>query len=130
MKQRGFTLITGILLLIGVLIMGLVSLSLVHFSVDASQISSQFYSEIAAAADGCMEEGIVRLRRDSAFSAASLTLGNVSCTITSAFISGSDYRLTVISSNAPGDSLTIQATIRRTVAGQTTTLQILTYSRI
>lgn len=130
MKKNAFTLLTGILLLTAVMMMSLIMLSTMQSNINDIELYGRRYYELNSFASGCLEEGIIRLKRDSSFSAASLSASDASCTISAALQSADTYTLSVTAAATNGQSVSIQSEIQRTAVGQAVGINVISYSNI
>ncbi len=73
-------LLTVVIVGVGTLIMGLTAALLSLGELDMGYDASQG-AETLSLADGCLEEGLRRLRLDDSYSGGALNLGDGSCTI-------------------------------------------------
>lgn len=128
MKFKGYSLITGVLLLSATIIVALLSIASLNLQSGEDELSARFYHELRAFGDGCMEEGFIRLKRDTSFTLASLSEGDNSCTINVVGTQGNAFRVSVAAENTNGQSLNIIADVERNISQGSVNIKLTSFS--
>lgn len=129
-NTKAFTLITGIVLLMSVMIMGLVSISIMHWTSADIETYFEQGQELAAVADACTEEGAIRLKRDANFRTVTLNVSGSSCTITLNNPAGDTYSGSIVTQTPGGQKINNGISLRRIVQGQFVQIQITSYTTL
>ncbi len=111
-RQQGYATFMTVLIIMGMILMfmGFGSLSSLSFGKTGLTIENGVV--LQAAADGCLEDALLRLRNDWRFTGEDLSIENVDCTV-SVSGSGLDRTIDIQVKNELGDSLSLRALVKR-----------------
>ena len=114
-NQSGFIAFISLIIISAVALAIAASISLLGIDEAKSSLSFKKGQEALKLAEGCLEESLLRLRDNSAYTGGSLNLGDGSCTI-SVSGSGSDRTINIQStiSDPPDYVKNLTATIKLT----------------
>ena len=127
-QERGFTLITGVLLISAVVLLGLLTLATTTLTTNDSQIVGQHYYQVSTAADSCLEEALLRLKRDPTITSSSLSLQDNSCTIQVVTLSATQYRITIDATRTTTETIRLEVVATREPRGQGSHMVITSYT--
>lgn len=130
MKSKGYSLITGVLILSAIIIVALLSVASLNINNSESELIARSYHALRAFGDGCMEESFIRLKRDASFTSGSLSEGDNSCTINVDKITGDTYRISLTVTNTGGQSLGIVANVARTMIRESVNIDITSFTSL
>lgn len=130
MNTKGFTLVTGVLLLMAVMLMGLLSISSLHLTSGGIHTYFKKGQELLAIGDSCLEEGALRLKRDAMFRTTSLILSGNSCIIYLEDPIDEIYSGTVVISSVNGEQITNGIALKRIERPQSVQIQIISYTTL
>jgi hypothetical protein len=98
LARKGYIALTTVLVIMIVLITVLVSTQSITSGAIRSSLAGILGKESYVVAESCMNDALIRLRRDSSYMGGTLNISTGSCTITVVDLSGNEKRIEVVAS--------------------------------
>jgi hypothetical protein len=92
-NTSGFTALLSIIIIVSVALMISLSVNMSGMNQLQDTMTQTFSSEAFSFADSCIEEGMVRLKRDAHYPGGSLTINNIACEIQITELNDNQYQI-------------------------------------
>lgn len=127
--RSGYIALTTVLVVMIVLLTFLISTQRITSGSLQSSLAGILGRETYAIAESCLEDTLIRLRRDSSYSGGTLNVSAGSCTITITDVSGTEKNITIVSSIQNSYFQRLTANVEILTTSDTVTLNLLSKSR-